>query len=73
MAYPGVYNDYFTAYDDTVARIGDLLSSEWMLDPPSLPTIYLQQPVPPVLTPHIDVRSCKPFVGHKFRLGGSKK
>jgi hypothetical protein len=73
MTYSGAYGDYLTAYGDTVAQINDLISSVWIRNTPSLPTIYIRRPVQPVLAPHIDVRSCKPFFGHKFQLGGSKK
>lgn len=64
-------------YASTVASIDDLLST-WLWDPPTaLPTMYVQKPMIPVIEPHIEphieTRSYKQFLGHKFRLGGSKK
>ena len=63
------------AYGGTVASlVEDMLSSVFRWDPPTaLPTMYVQKPMSPVIEPHIETRSCKRFLGHKFRLGGSKK
>lgn len=74
MTYSEMYNDYLTAYTDgTVTQIDDLISRVWMWDPPTaLPTMYVPRPVLPVIAPHIETRFNR-FVGHKFRLGGSKK
>ena len=70
-----MYDDYWHAYGGTVPSVvEDILSCRFLWDPPTaLPTMYVQNPVSPVIAPHIDVRSCKQFLGHKFRLGGSKK
>ncbi len=74
MTYSVAYNDYMTAYGGTVARIEDMISSVFLWDPPTaLPTMYVQNQIPQVIEPHVNTRSCKQFLGHKFRLGGSKK
>lgn len=74
MTYSEAYNYYSMAYAGTTARIDDLLSSVWLWDPPSeLPTMYVQKPMSTVIAPHIETTSFKRFLGHKFRLGGSKK
>ena len=69
-----IYNDCWSAYAGTVAHIDDLISSmRWWDTPTALPTMYVQNPIPQVIEPHINTLSCKRFIGHKFRLGGSKK
>jgi hypothetical protein len=70
-----VYDLCWYAYGGTVASpIEDILSRVFRWDPPTaLPTMYVQKPAPSVIAPHIDVQSYKRFLGHKFRLGGSKK
>ena len=73
MTYSGAYNDYMTAYGGT-HTIEDLISSVFRWDPPTeLPTMYVQNQVPQVIEPHIGIRLCKRFLGHKFKVGGSKK
>ena len=79
MTYTEVYGDYLSPcypleYSGTALSIDDLISREFLWDPPTaLPMMYVQKPAPTTIEPHIDVRSCKQFFGHKFRLGGSKK
>jgi len=54
--------------------IDDIDAYDWLLNPtPQLPTMYSQKRAPKVITPHLNIRSCKRFLGHNFRLGGSKK
>lgn len=79
MVYTEVYSDYLSPYypleySGTSLSIDDLISSVFRWDPPTaIPTMYVQKPISPVVAPPIDMRSCKPFLGHKFRLGGSKR
>lgn len=70
-----MYDNYWDAYGGTVTLVvEDVISSRFVWDPPTaLPTMYVQKPAPSVIEPHIDVQSYKQFLGHKFRLGGSKK
>jgi hypothetical protein len=78
MTYSGTstsstYIDCWYAYDGT-HTINDLISNVFRWDlPTELPTMYVQRSAPSVIAPHIEVRSCKQFLGHKFKIGGSKK
>jgi len=63
----------FLDYAGVAYRFEELITNEWLWDPPSQYPIYERVPERPVIPPHINTRTCKPFTGHKFRLGGSKK
>ena len=68
-----VYDLCWSAYGGTDS-IEDLISSVFRWDPPTaLPTMYVQKPMSPVIEPCIATKSCKRFLGHKFKVGGSKK
>ncbi len=67
-----MYDLCWSAYGGTTSTTDDLLST-WLWDSPTMPRIHVQKQMSPVIEPHIETRSCKRFLGHKFRLGGSKK
>jgi len=54
--------------------IDDIDAYDWLLNPtPQLPTMHIRKRAPKVIAPHLNILTCKRFLGHKFRLGGSKK
>ena len=74
MTYSEVLDCYSIAYSDIASHLDDLLSSAWLWDQPSkLPKMYVQNPTPPVIAPHVKTMTHKQFAGNLFKLGGSKK
>ena len=79
MTYSEVYSDYTSAYypvdsSATSLSIDDMTSRAWTWQPPNpLPVIHEPPSMRVITAPHISMRLHKPFLGHKFRIGGNKE
>lgn len=63
----------FSDYAGIEYLFNEVITNVWSWDPPSQDPTHVRIPTRPVIPPHINTRTCKPFTGHRFRLGGSKK
>lgn len=76
MTYSSAYTAHINVLmsDGTVAQVSDTLSRRgWWWEPPRSPKVVHDPPSPPtVVAPHILMRRCKPFTGHRFGLGKSR-